>query len=104
MASVQQQGRIFVTTLMQTWILLSSTRSYDPTLRSYLRILLQILISAITLYFSAEFPDEHTKPVKDTLSYANVYAVAQFCSYATKYDNCIFEVKQCKNLHHFVSQ
>ena len=60
-ASVQQ-GHIIVTTLLQTWILLSATRSYLFT----------------------EFQDEHAKPMEEdtTLLHSIVLMYANLCTIA----------------------
>ena len=57
-----QQGRIIVTTLLQTWILLSATRSYVFT----------------------KFQDEHAKPMEEdtTLLHSTVLMYANLCTIA----------------------
>ena len=59
-ASVQQ-GRIIVTTLLQTWILLSATRSYLFT----------------------EFQDEHTKPMEEDMTLLHSIVICKFMHYCT---------------------
>ena len=60
--SAWQQGRIIVTTLLQTWILLSATRSYLFT----------------------KFQDEHAKPMEEaiTLLHSIVLMYANLCTIA----------------------